>query len=187
MERGQLMSEAVSIDTLEMVLNEQAENDSSLRVDGEIILNGDLLKDFNDLQEQKRKAIGQAAGSMGGVDTSDLDAQIAEVQRKAEEFVVRLHFKSLSSDDYLRVVARHPKAKSAYDAEGADWQLFQIDLAESCYTGCLFRGQELSKTQMPLAKLRNHPAVGFGQMEDIYDDVLGLNRREPDRSFLSKR
>lgn len=182
------MSEAVSIDTLEMVLNEQAENDTSLRTDGEIILNGGLLEDYNDLQRQKRQKIAETSGSMAQADTSELDAKIAAVQAEAEQFIVRLHFKSVSTDDYLRVVARNPEAKTALDPENTGpWQDFLIDLATVCYTGCTFRGQEFTAAQMPLAKFRAHPAVGFGQLEQTFSDVLGLNRREPDRSFLSKR
>lgn len=181
------MSEAVSIDTLDMILNEQAEKDTSLRVDGEIILNGDLLDEYNDLQRQKRERIGSEQGSMAATDTSDLDAKIEAVQAEAEKFIVRLHFKAVSGDEYLRVVARNPEAKSAYDADSAKWVGFLIDLAETCYVGCAFRGQEFTKAQMPLSKFRAHPAVGFGQLEPIYDDVLSLNKREPDRSFLSKR
>lgn len=182
------MSESVSIDTLEMVLNEQAEKDTSLRHDGEIILNGGLLEDFNDLQRKKRELVGSAAGSMGGVDTSEIDAKIEAVKVEAEQFVVRLHFKAVSGDDYLRVVARHPNAKSGLDPENvADWQNFLIDLAELCYTGCTFRGQDYAKAQKPLSYFRSHRAVNWGQLDPIFSDVLGMNRREPDRSFLSER
>lgn len=182
------MSEAVSIDTLEMVLNEQAEKDTSLRVDGEIILNGGLLDDFNALQREKRELIASVKDSMGGIDTSELDAKIAAVQAEAENFVVRLHFQAISGDQYLRVVARHPNAKSGLDPENtADWQAFLIDLADECYIGFTFRGTKFTKTDKPLVFWRNHRAVNWGQLDPIFSDVLGLNRREPDRSFLSKR
>lgn len=182
------MSEPVSIDTLDMILNDMAEQDVTLRHDGEIILNGSLLRDYEDLQREKRELIGSVKDSMGGVDTSELDAKIEAVREQASQFVIRLHFKAVSNDEYLRVVARHPEAKNGWDPENAaPWAEFVTDLATICYTGCTVRGEDRTKEQAPLSKFTSHPAVGFGQLDPIFSDVLAMNKREPDRSFLSKR
>ncbi len=179
------MSDSVSIDSLEMVLNEMSREDTSLKTDGKIVMNGDVLKDIEDLQEKKRLRIGESAGSMGGVDTSDIDSEIEALKVRAEEFVVTLHFSAVSNDEYLRVVARHPEAKNGWDPENTvPWAAFVTDLAEVCYTGATVKGKEYSKAQGPMKTFTSHRAVGFGQLDPIFTDVLAMNKREPDRSFL---
>lgn len=178
------MSEIASVDSLDMILNQMAEKDTSLRHDGEIILNGDILRDFNDLKAEKQALLESVKDRVGGMDTSEIDAKIAEVQERAKAFVVRLHFKAISSDEYLRIVAKHPDAESSV-ATFSEWRALTSELAEACYIGCTIAGRDMSVAEAPLSKFRAHPAVGFGQLDPIYSDVFNLNTRVPDRSFLS--
>lgn len=177
--------DAPSLEALEMALNEQAKKDTSLSYTGAVILNGEVFARLQDLDNEKKR-LQQGNGSMAAPDTSEIDAKLAEVEAEAEQWIVELRFSAISSDDYVKIVAKHPDAGSSLD-DAAAWNAFAVDVARACYREAVFRGETKPASAWPFDWFLKRPEVGFGQLELMLNDVVNLNQRKPDRSFLSRR
>lgn len=167
---------------LRALIKDHQEKDSGLTLDAELCLKTWLVQELHDMEAEKVTQQRESEGSMADADTTEMDAAIEAKQAEIEEATILLHFKALPEPKYRDVMRESPNVSP--DSTDADDATFLANLADACYRGVNWGGQEFTATEMPMAEIRD--SVSFGELDAIQGLVYGLNRRKIDRPFSSK-
>ena len=162
-----------TLDDLRSLWDEHATEDLAMTLDCEVVLRKHLLGDRARLYQEKVRRQAHSAGSLaeGGVDVSDIDAELTELQVEIDAATMTLHFHALLEPEYRRIARKHPNANPQDPGAQDD---FLAELADKCLTGVTFRGSRVDVADLKPGEWR--AKLSPADFDEVTQQVWTLNK-----------